>query len=67
VHGREFVLNAPTTANLGLNKDNGGVFKELLNEVKSLKQENVQMKGLLIKLTADNSKMLQIERANLAS
>jgi len=29
VHGQEYVLNAKTTKDLGLNKDNGGVFKEI--------------------------------------
>lgn len=38
-HGQEFVLNAPTTRNLGLNEGNGGIFKELLAEFKALRGE----------------------------
>lgn len=39
--------------------------KEVVQELKALRQENTDMKNLLIKLTADNSKMLLIERAKL--
>jgi hypothetical protein len=32
VHGQEYVVNAKTTRDLGLNHNNGGVFKEILAE-----------------------------------
>ena len=35
VHGQEYVINAPTTKDLGIN-GNGGVFRELLEENKKL-------------------------------
>ena len=47
MHGQEFVANAPTTKALGLNQNNGGLFVEMLNQMKiqsdiinSMKQEN---------------------------
>lgn len=43
VHGKEFVVNAPTTKALGLNDGNGGVFKEMLNENKLLRVEMVSL------------------------
>ena len=46
VHGQEFVANAPTTKALGLNQNNGGLFVDMLNQMKiqsdiinSMKQE----------------------------
>ena len=33
VHGQEYVLNAKTTRNLGLNDDNGGTFKEIASMI----------------------------------
>jgi ribosomal protein S17E len=63
VHRGEYVVNAKTTKDLGLNQGQGGVFKEILTELKEVKRENKDMKLLLVKLTADNSKMLTLERA----
>ena len=31
VHGREYVVNAPTTKALGLNEGNGGIFVKIAN------------------------------------
>lgn len=46
VHGQEMVLNAPTTKALGLNEGNGGIFKELLAEIKALKKEVTDLKQI---------------------
>jgi len=37
--------------------------KEVIQELKEIKKENTDMKLLLVKLTADNSSMLSLERA----
>lgn len=80
VHKREYVVNAKTTRDLGLN-NSAGVFIEMLNimketkdelesskkELETIKQENTDMKNLMIKLVADNSKMLTLERATYSS
>jgi TP901 family phage tail tape measure protein len=58
VHGQEYVVNAQTTKDLGLN-NSSGVFEELLNEISDLK-------NLTIKLVADSSKQLSTQRAMLA-
>lgn len=55
VHKGEYVTNAKTTRDLGLN-NSGGFIKELLDEIKDLK-------NLTIKLVADNTKQLQVQRA----
>jgi len=47
VHGQEFVVNAPTTRRLGLNKDNGGVFMEILKELKEVKRENAELRAIV--------------------
>ena len=65
VHRGEYVVNKATTSDLGLNKDNGGVFTEIVQELKAIKTENSNMKVLLVKLTADNSRMLNLERAKV--
>ena len=67
VHRGEYVVNSETTRDLGLNNNNGGIFKEMIEELKQIKQENADMKLLMVKLTADNSKMLTLERATYAS
>lgn len=64
VHKGEYVVNSETTKDLGLNNSNGGVFKDMVNELKEIKKENADMRLLLVKLTADNSKMLTLERAS---
>jgi len=64
VHKGEYVVNSETTKDLGLNNNSGGIFKDIVNELKQIKQENADMKRLMVKLTADNSKMLTIERAS---
>jgi len=43
VHGQEYVVNAQTTKDLGLN-NNGGVLREMLNEMKAMREEIKQMK-----------------------
>ena len=43
-----------------------GVFQDIVDELKEIKKENADMKLLMVKLTADNSKMLNIERASYA-
>ena len=65
VHRGEYVVNKATTSDLGLNKNNGGVFTEIVQELKAIKTENSNMKVLLVKLTADNSRMLNLERAKV--
>lgn len=63
VHRGEYVVNSETTRDLGLNNNSGGVFTEIVAELKQIKKENNDMKLLMVKLTADNSKMLTIDRA----
>ena len=65
VHRGEYVINASTTKDLGLN-NSVGVFQDIVDELKEIKKENADMKLLMVKLTADNSKMLNIERASYA-
>ena len=67
VHRGEYVVNSETTRDLGLNNNSGGVFTEIVAELKQIKKENNDMKLLMVKLTADNSKMLTIDRATYAS
>ena len=64
VHKGEYVVNSSTTRDLGLNNNNGGIFKAMVEELKEIKKENTDMRLLLVKLTADNSKMLTLERAS---
>jgi hypothetical protein len=64
VHRGEYVVNSQTTKDLGLNQGQGGVFKEMLDEMKEMKTENRNMRQLLTKLTADNNRMLNIDRAS---
>jgi hypothetical protein len=63
----EFVVNAPTTRVLGLNRDNGGIFVQMANELKTLRQEVQQLKQLNIKQTATSTKQLQTQRALLSN
>jgi hypothetical protein len=49
------------TRRISNSMDNG--MNELKNELIAIKEENKKMSLLLIKLTADNSKMLNLERA----
>ncbi len=63
VHRGEYVVNSETTRDLGLNNSSGGVFTEIVDELKQIKKENADMRLLMVKLTADNSRMLTIERA----
>jgi hypothetical protein len=65
VHKGEYVVNSKTTKDLGLN-NSVGIFKDILGELRALKRENTDMKSLLIKLTADNTKQLSTQRALLA-
>ena len=67
VHRGEYVVNSETTRDLGLNNNSGGVFTEIVAELKQIKKENNDMKLLMVKLTADNSKMLTIDRATFAN
>lgn len=67
VHRGEYVVNSETTRDLGLNNNSGGVFTEIVAELRQIKKENNDMKLLMVKLTADNSKMLTIDRATFAS
>lgn len=64
VHRGEYIVNSQTTKDLGLNQGQGGVFKEMLDEMKEMKTENKYMRQLLAKLTADNSRMLSLDRAS---
>jgi len=67
VHRGEYVVNSETTRDLGLNNNSGGVFTEIVAELRQIKKENNDMKLLMVKLTADNSKMLTIYRATYAN
>lgn len=67
VHKGEYVVNSETTRDLGLNNNSGGIFKEMIDELKQIKQDNADMRLLMVKLTADNSKMLTLERATYTS
>ena len=67
VHRGEYIVNSETTRDLGLNNNSGGVFTEIVAELKQIKKENNDMKLLMVKLTADNSKMLTIDRATYAN
>ena len=66
VHRGEFVVDKDNTAKLGLNQNMGNVFSDILNENRSMKNELSDLKGLMIRLVADNSKMLSTDRAMLA-
>ena len=66
VHRGEFVINKDNTSKLGLNQNMGNVFDSMLYELRQLKQENQEIKNYMVKLTADNSRQLQTQRAILA-
>ena len=55
-HGRGYVINAPTVRDLGINDGNGGVFKEMLTEIKSLKKEIKELKAT----ASDSNRVLKI-------
>jgi hypothetical protein len=68
VHGQEYVVNAKTTRDLGLN-NSSGVFKDILSELKALRRENVSlrsetadMKMYLSRVASDTSRSLSTER-----
>jgi len=61
VHGQEYVVNAQTTKDLGLN-NSAGVFKEILKELADARQENKEIKQLMVKLTANSTKQVKIQR-----
>ena len=62
VHGGEFVVNAKTTRILGLNKDNGGVFVKMLNELETMRKEIVELRKeneemkIYMRQTSENTK-----------
>ena len=58
VHKGEYVVNSETTKDLGLNNNNGGIFSEVLQELRDTKR-------LMITLVADNKNILNIERSLL--
>jgi hypothetical protein len=64
VHGQEYVVNAKTTRDLGLN-NSVGVFNDMLSELKELRRENSDMKLYLSKITSDTSRSLSTQRATL--
>ena len=55
VHGQEYVVNAQTTKDLGLNSGNGGVFKEMLSEIKTLRVANQQQEVAMAKMATELS------------
>lgn len=57
VHGQEYVVNAQTTKDLGLN-GSGGAFADMVAELASLRK-------LMVKLVSDNTKQLSTQRAIL--
>jgi hypothetical protein len=66
VHGQEYVINAPTVKDLGIN-NSGGVFKQMAKELQSIREENRQMKNFMVKLTANSTKQLNTQRGILDS
>jgi hypothetical protein len=63
VHGQEYVINASTTKDLGLNDGNGGVFKAVLAEIKALRDENIQLQ---IQLLTESRKQTRLaEKADI--
>lgn len=60
VHGQEFVVDAKTTKNLGLNQNSGGVFKEILGELKQLRSTTQNQEQRIARMQADNNKMRKI-------
>ena len=64
VHGQEYVVNAKTTKDLGLN-ESGGVFKAMLKELAMMNQELSMMKQMQVKTTADTKRQLDTQRATL--
>jgi len=65
VHGQEYVVNASTTKDLGLNSGNGGVFKAMLSELHTMNSELSMLKQMQIKVTADTKRQLDTQRATL--
>lgn len=71
VHGKEYVVNADTTKDLGLN-NSVGLFGEMLNELRAsrregelLRQEISDVKQLQIKQTTNSMKQLDTQRGIL--
>lgn len=64
VHKGEYVVNAQTTRDLGLN-NSAGVFNSMLKELALLRQEISTMKQLSIRQTATQEKTLSTQRAIL--
>ena len=54
-----FVIDAPTTRDLGLN-GSGGVFKEILQELKEIKQTSANQEQRIAYLQKDNNQMRKI-------
>jgi len=54
VHGKEYVIDAPTTKDLGIN-GNGGVFKDMLSEIKTLRKANEKQEVAMAKMATELS------------
>ena len=65
VHGQEYVVNAQTTKDLGLNEANGGVFKGMLAALVMMTNDISDMKQMQVKTTADTKRQLDTQRATL--
>ena len=61
VHNREYVVDASTTKDLGLN-GNGGFFKDMATELKELKEENKKMAIILNRILYSNSEQLRVQK-----
>ncbi len=48
VHKGEYVVDAPTTQDLGLNNNNGGVFKEIVDEIKKTNEKMEAQNKVLV-------------------
>ena len=59
VHGQEYVVNATTTKNLGLNDGSGGVFRELLLEMQKLRTTSETQDAKIGLLVSLNQKILK--------
>lgn len=66
VHGQEYVVNAKTTRDLGLNNQ-GGLFKAMVSELSIVRSELAEMKNYAVTQTATAVKNLNVNRAILGS
>jgi len=61
VHGQEYVVNAETTRDLGLNGSQG-LFQKMIDELKAVKEENRAMRALLMDVASASGQIAYSER-----